>query len=184
MPPPPSPLPQGEGEKLLFLFSPSPCGRGLGGGPRRHFCPAHHAAIASVSSCENPLAIRSITVAGLVPARNASIATTISPASRPVSTGSGATPPWQPEQLDAPGGGGRGAQHHRQHRDATNPHACARSCCRSGSVRMRLPVAAKIAFSTAGPATAIVGSPTPPQKPPDGAMIVSTFGMSAIRITG
>ena len=33
---------------------------------------------------------------------------------------------------------------------------------------MRLPVAAKIAFSTAGAATAIVGSPTPPQKPPDG----------------
>ena len=32
---------------------------------------------------------------------------------------------------------------------------------------MRLPVAAKIAFSTAGAATAIVGSPTPPQKPPE-----------------
>ena len=33
---------------------------------------------------------------------------------------------------------------------------------------MRLPVAAKIAFSTAGAATAMVGSPTPPQKPADG----------------
>ena len=41
---------------------------------------------------------------------------------------------------------------------------------------MRLPVAAKIAFSTAGAATAIVGSPTPPQKPPDGITIVSTVG--------
>jgi hypothetical protein len=38
----------------------------------------------------------------------------------------------------------------------------------SGSSRMRLPVAAKIAFSTAGAATAMVGSPTPPQKPPVG----------------
>jgi hypothetical protein len=33
---------------------------------------------------------------------------------------------------------------------------------------MRLPVAAKYALSTAGAATKIVGSPTPPQKPPDG----------------
>ena len=48
---------------------------------------------------------------------------------------------------------------------------------------MRLPVAAKIAFSTAGPATAIVGSPTPPQNPPDGTSTVSTFGMSASRMT-
>ena len=41
----------------------------------------------------------------------------------------------------------------------------------SGNVRMRLPVAAKIALSTAGAATAIVGSPTPPQKPPEGITI-------------
>jgi len=47
---------------------------------------------------------------------------------------------------------------------------------------MRLPVAAKIALSTAGAATQIVGSPTPPQKPPDGMMIDSTFGISAMRI--
>jgi len=52
----------------------------------------------------------------------------------------------------------------------------------SGKVRMRLPVAAKNAFSTAGAATQIVGSPTPPQKPPDGMMIDSTFGICAIRI--
>jgi hypothetical protein len=38
----------------------------------------------------------------------------------------------------------------------------------------------KIAFSTAGAATAIVGSPTPPQKPPDGT-IVSTAGISSMR---
>ena len=41
----------------------------------------------------------------------------------------------------------------------------------SGMLRMRLPVAAKIALSTAGAATAIVGSPTPPQKSPDGMTI-------------
>src|SRR5437763_653761 len=39
----------------------------------------------------------------------------------------------------------------------------------SGRLRMRRPVAAKIALSTAGAATAIVGSPTPPQTlPPEG----------------
>jgi len=53
----------------------------------------------------------------------------------------------------------------------------------SGSERMRWPVAAKYALSTAGAATQIVGSPTPPQKPPDGMRIVSTFGISAMRIT-
>jgi putative transposase len=52
----------------------------------------------------------------------------------------------------------------------------------SGTVRMRLPVAAKNAFRTAGAATQIVGSPTPPQNPPDGMMIDSTFGIWAIRI--
>ena len=35
-----------------------------------------------------------------------------------------------------------------------------------------MPVAAKMAFSTAGAATAIVGSPTPPQKPPEAMTIV------------
>src|SRR5439155_22600906 len=53
----------------------------------------------------------------------------------------------------------------------------------NGSERMRLPVAAKIALSTAGAATAIVGSPTPPQKSPVGMMTTSTFGIPSIRIT-
>src|SRR6266446_5196834 len=53
----------------------------------------------------------------------------------------------------------------------------------NGSERMRLPVAAKIALSTAGAATAIVGSPTPPQKSPVGMMTTSTLGISSIRIT-
>jgi len=52
----------------------------------------------------------------------------------------------------------------------------------SGNVRIRLPVAAKNALRTAGAATQIVGSPTPPQNPPDGMMIDSTFGICAIRI--
>jgi hypothetical protein len=52
----------------------------------------------------------------------------------------------------------------------------------SGTERIRFPVAAKYAFSTAGAATQIVGSPTPPQNPPLGMMIDSTFGISAIRI--
>jgi len=37
-----------------------------------------------------------------------------------------------------------------------------------------LPVAAKYALRTAGAAKQIVGSPTPPQNPPDGMMIDST----------
>ena len=53
----------------------------------------------------------------------------------------------------------------------------------TGSVRMRLPVAAKMALSTAGAATAIVGSPTPPQKSPDGTITASTFGISSMRMT-
>ena len=35
-------------------------------------------------------------------------------------------------------------------------------------------------FSTAGAATAMVGSPTPPQKPPDGTCTVSTLGISVV----
>ena len=49
----------------------------------------------------------------------------------------------------------------------------------SGSVRTGLPVAAKMAFSTAGATTQMVGSPTPPQKPPDGASTVSILGNSS-----
>src|SRR5262249_14816571 len=52
----------------------------------------------------------------------------------------------------------------------------------SGIERTRWPVAVKNALRTAGAATKIVGSPTPPQNPPDGMMIDSTLGISAIRI--
>src|SRR5436190_333254 len=51
--------------------------------------------------------------------------------------------------------------------------------CLSGRLRTGLPVAAKIALSTAGVTTQIVGSPTPPQKSPDGTITVSTVGISA-----
>ena len=48
---------------------------------------------------------------------------------------------------------------------------------------MRLPVARKYAFSTAGAATQIVGSPMPPQMaPPVGMMIDYSFGICAMRI--
>ena len=54
----------------------------------------------------------------------------------------------------------------------------------SGNERMRWPVALKNALSTAGAATQMVGSPTPPQGslPPVGMTIDSTFGICAIRI--
>src|SRR5262249_16487378 len=52
----------------------------------------------------------------------------------------------------------------------------------SGNERIRWPVAAKNALSTAGAATKNVGSPTPPQNPPHGIMIDSTLGISAMRI--
>lgn len=48
---------------------------------------------------------------------------------------------------------------------------------RSGTSRTRFPVAANAAFNTAGNATAMVGSPTPPQNPPEVKMMVSTFGI-------
>ena len=52
----------------------------------------------------------------------------------------------------------------------------------SGNERTRLRVAPYNAFNTAGAATAIVGSPTPPQKPPEPITIDSTFGIWLIRI--
>src|SRR5262245_52958627 len=61
-------------------------------------------------------------------------------------------------------------------------HANEMSWFLSGIERMRLPVAAKNALSTAGAATKIVGSPTPPQNPPDGITIDSTLGIWAMRI--
>lgn len=70
-------------------------------------------------------------------------------------------------------------------RDAAlaNTHQTPRLLFFKGNCRMRLPVAAKTAFRTAGPATAIVGSPTPPQKFPDGMRMVSTAGIWSIRMT-
>ena len=65
-----------------------------------------------------------------------------------------------------------------------DPQLVTMPCLDSGNERMRLPVAAKIALSTAGAATAIVGSPTPPQKPPLGITIDSTCGIAAMRIDG
>jgi hypothetical protein len=52
----------------------------------------------------------------------------------------------------------------------------------NGRLRIGLPVAAKIALSTAGAATQIVGSPTPPQKSWVGTITVSTLGNSARRM--
>src|SRR5262245_54908557 len=52
----------------------------------------------------------------------------------------------------------------------------------SGNERTRLPVAANTALRTAGAATLMVGSPTPPQKPPDGITMASTLGKSSMRI--
>jgi hypothetical protein len=52
----------------------------------------------------------------------------------------------------------------------------------SGRLRTGLPVAARMALSTAGATTEIVGSPTPPQKSPVGTITVSTLGISARRM--
>src|SRR6266481_6172669 len=60
-------------------------------------------------------------------------------------------------------------------------HAVLMPSCINGIERSRLPVAAKIALSTAGAATDTVGSPTPPQKPPEGMTMTSTLGISRIR---
>jgi len=54
----------------------------------------------------------------------------------------------------------------------------------SGRLRTGFPVAAKIALSTAGVTTQMVGSPTPPQKSYVGTITVSTFGISASRRSG
>ena len=153
--------------------------------------------MAAISGSEKPRAMRSITVASRSPARKASIAVAIWSAVKPRSDGIAVVTAaaWQPEQPEAPGGGpaaaagpvataADAATQQREHtRRPRSDQAVDRSWCLSGSWRMRLPVAAKIAFSTAGAATAIVGSPTPPQKPPDGMTMVSTTGISSIRMT-
>src|SRR5687767_14485549 len=53
-----------------------------------------------------------------------------------------------------------------------------------GSDRTRLPVAANTALITEGATLSAPGSPWPPQKPPVGTKIVSTFGISASRGSG
>jgi len=155
---------------------------------------AYQAAIAWISSLVKPLAIRSITVADRCPERKSCMALTIAARSSPASRRTGdvtrAEAGWQPEHAAAPAGGSADAT--TAAAIETSPIAAARVLriaytiwmlwFFSGNVRMRLPVAAKNAFRTAGAATQIVGSPTPPQNPPDGMMIDSTFGICAIRI--
>ena len=60
-------------------------------------------------------------------------------------------------------------------------HTGFRSWSFSGSERMRLPVAAKIALHNAGASGGTPGSPPPPQNPPLGTNTVSTTGISARR---
>src|SRR5436305_1692148 len=61
------------------------------------------------------------------------------------------------------------------------PHALCSFTFFRGSERTGWPVAAKMAFMTAGDATEMVGSPMPPQKPPEGMTRVTTLGNSASR---
>src|SRR5205823_6048776 len=63
-------------------------------------------------------------------------------------------------------------------------YAFLRSWLLSGSERMRLPVAAKMALHKAGATTATGGSPTPSKAPSLGTMTVSTCGISARRNIG
>lgn len=154
-------------------------------------CAASHCAMARVSSGVKPLAMRFISVASRPPERNASMAVSISSAERFFKDGNSVSPaPWHPRQADAPGGdcetsgGSARAGPQRQKRSAASAppvvvakrnvfrsfmdQALRRSKFFNGTSRRRLPVAAKMALSTAGAATKIVGSPTPPQNPPDG----------------
>src|SRR5206468_5101442 len=79
--------------------------------PHHHFscCVASQIAMARISSSENPLAIRPMTVEGRSPERKASMAPMISSGLRPRIGGTGvstaALAGWQPEQELAPGGG-------------------------------------------------------------------------------
>src|SRR5687768_11405650 len=101
---------------------------------------------------------------------------------------------WHPEHATAPAGGSAAATAAATKAAAieASPIAAATAFditytsvmpwCLRGTVRMRLPVAAKKALRTAGAATQMVGSPTPPQNPPDGMTIDSTFGICLMRI--
>jgi hypothetical protein len=59
----------------------------------------------------------------------------------------------------------------------------ARSSLRIGSLRSRLPVAAKIAFATAGMMVGVLASPIPPGAAWLGTMCTSTTGISSMRST-
>src|SRR5215472_17589015 len=61
------------------------------------------------------------------------------------------------------------------------PYALLKSWFLSGSERMRLPVAEKIALHKAGARGGTAVSPIPPQKPPLATITVSTRGISARR---
>jgi hypothetical protein len=67
---------------------------------------------------------------------------------------------------------------------ADAPGRAGRQSMRNGSVRSRLPVAAKIAFATAGAIGGVPGSPTPPGAAPLATISTSIRGASSIRITG
>jgi hypothetical protein len=86
---------------------------------------------------------------------------------------------------------GRASHGQKRQREQTIPqryHSCFQALRRSvffiGKWRMRRPVAAAMALSTAGAATAMVGSPTPPQNVPSGIRMLSTFGISSMRMAG
>src|SRR4029077_17544788 len=106
---------------------------------------------------------------------------------RPLRSGGGSGARWAGERHEQGQSSDRVPEHgshlYPPQSAAQTRQADFRSWFINGSERMRLPVAAKIALSTAGAATQIVGSPTPPQKSPDGMMTTSTLGISSMRIT-
>jgi hypothetical protein len=72
---------------------------------------------------------------------------------------------------------------HYHRRPSMHVHQTVLNCCGSmGSVRIRLPVAAKIAFATAGPTAAVAASPMPPGASVLLIKCVSITGASSIRI--
>jgi len=89
----------------------------------------------------------------------------------PAESAAGSSDHATPHRGPAPGCGAGPAQ------------ALRRSWLLIGNWRIRLPVAAAMALSTEGAATKMVGSPTPPQKPPEGITMASTLGIWLIRIT-
>src|SRR5260370_19269930 len=135
--------------------------------------------MAAISESEKPLAMRSIAAAGRCPARKACISVTIAGGGRPTrratGVGSAALAEWQPEQELAPGGasGATALAGPVRETNTANPMIVRRNTVSaftaaerspigqaelkswfiSGSERIRFPVAAKIALSTAGAAT-------------------------------